>query len=128
MKIGGVLHHRFFYLKIGQFSHRFHHRFYHRQLSSMFDKIGGIQRFFLKNIYFHVITHLDINCLGLHMDVFMHLTCRHCLHTLICILVGRFFSTLLLIISFIQCSPFFSLYIIIFYWFYVFKTIKNGFS
>ena len=41
MKIGGVLHHRFFYFKIGRLSHRFHHRFHHRKLSSMFDKIGG---------------------------------------------------------------------------------------
>ena len=65
---------------------------------------------------------------GVHMDFFMHLTHRHCIKTLICILVSRFFSNILLILSFIQCDKDLSFYIIIFYWFYVLKIMKIVFS
>ena len=61
------------------------------------------------------------------MDFFMHQTYRHCLETLICILVGRFCSKLLLIVGFIQCNDIAILYVIIFHCFYAFKTEKSSF-
>ena len=58
----------FYFLKLADFLTDFHQRL----LSSMFDKLGGIQRFFLKDFHFHVIIQLDIISLGLDMPIIMH--------------------------------------------------------
>ena len=58
----------FYFFKSADFLTDFHQRL----LSSMFDKIGGIQQFFLKDLHFHVIIQLDIISLGLDMPIFMH--------------------------------------------------------
>ena len=41
LKIGGVRHQQFLFLKVGRFSHRFSPLITPRKLSNMFDKIGG---------------------------------------------------------------------------------------
>ena len=58
---------------------------------------------------------IEYKLFGVDMDFFIHSTHRHCIQTLICILVGRFFSKPLLILSFIQCDKDLSFYIILFY-------------
>ena len=46
---------------------------------------------------------------------------------IIYILVGRFFSKLLLVVTFMQCNNVGLLNINIFHWFYVSKTMENSF-
>ena len=58
----------FYFFKSADFLNDFHQRL----LSSMLDKISGIQRFFLKDLHFHVLIQLDIISLGLDMPILMH--------------------------------------------------------